>query len=741
MSTTFSRDPRPRIQYTGDGSRTVFGFPFPVLASDDLLVFLNDAAASGFAISGLGDPAGGEVTFAEAPGAGTTVTLLRRTEGIRESAFVDGGPFRAAAINAELDRIMLLIQENREEHNRALRGRPAEAETDFCLPPTAQRANKVLGFDSAGKPQTFGITELPVGGEASGLLVTPSGATTGRTLGEHLAVVVNVRDFGALGDGATDDSAAFQAAITAAQGRASPVYVPASPTAYVLGSPLTIDGITMLGDGAGSALKLSFASGAGLTLAGDGPRLSGLRLLGPGASLWPAGPADVDLSGVSLDGVAIASGAASAVVHNVEVAACRTGIAIAGEVDGIIGCRFTFNREGIELRTGAEGTVFVSGSGFSGCTDGIRADADAAFRQLAVRGGALSSCGRALELEGTSAAWRGIELSDISFADNLDADVEAGPRQSIGMRGCHLNGSGKRNGAAIELLAAGETIEAPNLVVENTRAEPTQVAVVQLSGGTNLNLLAAGDLIVLSADADDLNDHWTALKATRGGVVHKVISQTTSTAQLELAGATTLPLLQAGDVIRVVGRFGTATVDSVGASAPAGAFTWLRADDHCRVFGVHNPMPTDQIELVGANTELRYWPGLGGEPVQISQVELDQGAINGALTRLVTFDLAQDTAASFVPPSSIGMVHVFGHGSLGDPSAAVFTYRADALGYTALLAGAPTVEVMQLTALTGTTGNPNVFTYAAHSDGRIYVENRMSGSSRKVSLFVVGVPL
>ena len=137
MSNTFARDPSPRIQYSGDGSRAVFGFPFPVLASDDLLVLLNETPATGFAIAGLADPEGGEITFAEPPAAGSSVTLLRRTEAIRESEFVDGTPFRAAAINAELDRIMLLVQETRDEVGRALRGGPSEGNLDFSLPARA----------------------------------------------------------------------------------------------------------------------------------------------------------------------------------------------------------------------------------------------------------------------------------------------------------------------------------------------------------------------------------------------------------------------------------------------------------------------------------------------------------------------------------------------------------------------------------------------------------------------------
>jgi hypothetical protein len=746
MSNTFIRDPQPRIRYAGDGAQTSFDLPFPVLASDDLLAFVDDQPVSGFAITGLGE-ATGQIMFLEPPAAGTTITLLRRTEGIRETEFVDGGPFRAAAINAELDRIMMLIQENREEHNRALRARAFEGDLDFCLPPVAQRANNLLGFDSSGQPMVFGQSALPISGDASGQLVTPAGATTARALGEHLAAIVNVRDFGAIGDGVSDDSAAFQAALTAAQARSGAVYVPASSNPYMIGAALVLDGVGLMGDGPGSVLKLGLASGFALQLTGDAPRVVGLRLLGPGAIAWPQTPAEVDLSVVALDGVQIAAGASDAMLHRVEVAACHTGLAIEGPVGAIADCGFAYCRNGLELRTGAEGSIHLARARFHACTYGLRADAGALFQHATLAGGGASACGRAIELVAPGGGWRVIELSDLRLPGNLDVDVAAGPRHSLALRGCVVDAVGKRNGVGLDLLAAGETLDAPNLIVENTHAEVTQIAAVHLSGGTNLDLLVPGDLIVLASDADDIDDLWTALKAVRAGIVHKVLGQTTGTADIELAVATIRPLVQATDEIRVVGRFGTAMVDSVGASAPATDFAWLRADDYCRVLAAHNPMPADQIALVGDNSELRHLPGLSGEPVDMSGVELSQGAVNGALTRLFTLEIAQDTAVSFTPDSTIGMVQVFGHGSLGDPSAAVFTYRADEFAYTELLARAdndpapPTVEVTAATALTGTTGNEDVFTFSAHTDGKIYVENRMVGGSRTLSLFVIGAPL
>ena len=114
------------------------------------------------------------------------------------------------------------------------------------------------------------------------------------------------------------------------------------------------------------------------------------------------------------------------------------------------------------------------------------------------------------------------------------------------------------------------------------------------------------------------------------------------------------------------------------------------------------------------------------------------------VVQLLTFTIAQNTAVSFTPPSTIGMVQAFATSlSLGDPITALFSYRADGLGHTELLAKGITnpsdVEVRQLTALTGTTGTAGKFTYSAHTDGKIYIENRRSGPPHTVALYLVGV--
>lgn len=64
-------------------------------------------------------------------------------------------------------------------------------------------------------------------GDGSQLSVLTVGSDTPRTLADRFADVVNVKDFGAVGDGITDDTSSIQAAINAANPFGKQVYVPA----------------------------------------------------------------------------------------------------------------------------------------------------------------------------------------------------------------------------------------------------------------------------------------------------------------------------------------------------------------------------------------------------------------------------------------------------------------------------------------------------------------------------------
>lgn len=109
------------IIYRGDGSSTVFPVPFPVDAGAECLnLYVAPAVSSGAAVRLPGSAfsyASGAVTLTFAPAASETLAVVRETPASRRSIYAPGGPLTARSLNADLDRIMYILQE--------LRGRPA----------------------------------------------------------------------------------------------------------------------------------------------------------------------------------------------------------------------------------------------------------------------------------------------------------------------------------------------------------------------------------------------------------------------------------------------------------------------------------------------------------------------------------------------------------------------------------------------------------------------------------------
>jgi hypothetical protein len=103
------------------------------------------------------------------------------------------------------------------------------------------------------------------------LIVTATGATTPRSVQDRFAEVINVKDYGAKGDGTTDDTTAIQAAINAALALARPVKVYLPSGNYHISSQLSVttaaaQGIAFAGDGASFTTITQTANQSGLII-------------------------------------------------------------------------------------------------------------------------------------------------------------------------------------------------------------------------------------------------------------------------------------------------------------------------------------------------------------------------------------------------------------------------------------------------------------------------------------------
>jgi hypothetical protein len=147
---------------------------------------------------------------------------------------------------------------------------------------TASTGNTITGLDTLAEGDVIQIDaysrfDLT---DPNSIEVTATGSSTARTLADRFADVVNVKDFGATGDGATDDAAAIQAAIDAAETNGGgDVYF--HPGTYVVGSALTIDqdGVILVGGGIEvSVIKASHSDGPALTINADSSGLIGISI-------------------------------------------------------------------------------------------------------------------------------------------------------------------------------------------------------------------------------------------------------------------------------------------------------------------------------------------------------------------------------------------------------------------------------------------------------------------------------
>jgi len=213
-----------RNDITATASQTSFTYTFRVLVATDMDVYQNGVLlSSGYTVNNVGTTTGGTVVLDTGVPVGQIVSLVLAMPLDRTTDYQNSGKFLADDVNGDFDKIYIGAIQNENLNDRSLRLQDVEPTIPMTLPLKADRKGKYLSFNSVtGAPEVVAGTGGSVT-DASLVNYTPAGTgAVVTTVQTKLRESVSVKDFGAVGDGSTDDTSAIQAAINAS----NRVYIP-----------------------------------------------------------------------------------------------------------------------------------------------------------------------------------------------------------------------------------------------------------------------------------------------------------------------------------------------------------------------------------------------------------------------------------------------------------------------------------------------------------------------------------
>lgn len=242
--------------YTGSGSATQFPYTFLCFQASDLTVQRINTDGSltpltygpDYAMDGVNIITGGNIYLTVSLTNGQGVLLFRDPVAVQNTLLQQNASYNAAQVMASLDLLTMDVQALKDKAARSIHVPATEFPTDATnqLPPVANRANKTMAWDAGGTPiASAGYSNVPISAamtpvvQASTLaagrtamgpwgdaVITATGGSASRTLSNIESDHYNVLDYGAIADGVTDSSSAFNAVSIAACATGGTIFIP-----------------------------------------------------------------------------------------------------------------------------------------------------------------------------------------------------------------------------------------------------------------------------------------------------------------------------------------------------------------------------------------------------------------------------------------------------------------------------------------------------------------------------------
>jgi hypothetical protein len=251
-----------RVEYTANGSQAAFAFTFPSQSASWVEVYVAGVKQSfGYTVALNANQAttpGGTVTFTSPPASSAAVRIQRTVPLKQESVWAPYSAFKAKAVEGQLDARVMVEQQ--------LDRRIGDAESTHA----ADRAVQ----DARDDAQEAALAQGAVGG--SDTYVTATGSPAARQQKDRWADLATAKDFGVVGNGVADDTAALNVA-----GASGKVVRFRGLTCKVTGTITLAAGTVFLAEGPTSTLNFTGSpdgTGRAIRLEGIGAGIEGFSI-------------------------------------------------------------------------------------------------------------------------------------------------------------------------------------------------------------------------------------------------------------------------------------------------------------------------------------------------------------------------------------------------------------------------------------------------------------------------------